>query len=54
MARVKENTCKKEEQRYIKCPYCGEKVRYARRAGHGCFKFHLNEIARNADQMNRA
>ena len=53
MARVKENTSKKEEQRYIKCPLCGEKVRYARRAGHSCFKFHLNEIARNADQLNR-
>jgi hypothetical protein len=53
MARVKENDSKKEEQRYIKCPLCGEKVRYARRAGHGCFKFHLSEIARSAEQMNR-
>jgi hypothetical protein len=53
MERAKEPTSKKEEQKYIKCPWCGEKVRYARRAGHGCFKFHLSEIARNAEQMSR-
>jgi len=41
------------DKRYIICPLCGQKVHYVRRAAHGCFKFHLSEIERNAQQMNR-
>jgi hypothetical protein len=52
MARKKIHSSK-EEKRYIVCPWCGQKVQYSRRAGHGCFKFHLSEIERNAQQMNR-
>jgi hypothetical protein len=53
MAKTNEELSSKEEPKYIVCPWCGEKIRYRRRAGHSCFKFHLSEIARNADQMNR-
>jgi hypothetical protein len=41
------------DKRHIICPLCGQKVQYVRRAAHGCFKFHLGEIKRNAQQMNR-
>jgi DNA-directed RNA polymerase subunit RPC12/RpoP len=53
MARSKMQFSKKEDKRYIVCPLCGQKVRYSRRAGHSCFKFHLSEIERNVKQMNR-
>jgi len=41
------------DKRHIICPLCGQRVHYVRRAAHRCFKFHLSEIARNAQQMNR-
>jgi hypothetical protein len=41
------------DKRHIICPLCGQKVHYVRRATHRCFKFHLSEIARNVQQMNR-
>ncbi len=53
MARAKVLELKKEDKRYLKCPWCGQMVLYSRRAGHSCFKFHLSEIERNAKQMNR-
>jgi len=53
MARNKIHPSRKEDKRYIVCPWCGQKVRYSRRAGHSCFKFHMSEIERNARQMNR-
>jgi hypothetical protein len=53
MPRSKIHTPQKEEKRYIVCPWCGEKVQYSRRRGHGCFKLHLSEIERNIQQMNR-
>jgi hypothetical protein len=53
MARTKANPPAKVDKRYIICPWCGEKVQYLRRRGHSCFKFHLSEIERNVQQMNR-
>jgi hypothetical protein len=53
MARTKTNPPAKADKRYIICPWCGEKVQYLRRRGHSCFKFHLSEIERNVQQMNR-
>jgi hypothetical protein len=53
MARTKTNPPAKVDKRYIICPWCGEKVQYLRRRGHSCFKFHLSEIERNAQQMSR-
>ena len=41
------------DKRHIICPLCGQKVHYVRRAAHRCFKFHLSEIERNVQQMNR-
>jgi DNA-directed RNA polymerase subunit RPC12/RpoP len=53
MARTKTVQPAKADKKYIVCPLCGQKVLYLRRAAHGCFKFHLNEIERNVQQMNR-
>jgi hypothetical protein len=58
---IKDNTYQSEpywppttwDKRYTICPLCAQRVQYARRAAHGCFKSHLSEIARNVQQMNR-
>ena len=53
MSRVKTAPPAKADKKYIICPLCGQKVQYLRRRAHGCFKFHLSEIERNVQQMNR-
>jgi DNA-directed RNA polymerase subunit RPC12/RpoP len=53
MARTKKMPPAKADKRYIVCPLCGQKVLYLRRVAHSCFKFHLSEIERNVQQMNR-
>jgi len=45
---------KKEINRYLSCPRCGDVVLYQRRNGHRCFRKHLMEIAMDITRMGRA